>query len=51
MRRRSESTPVQMIDCSKFQDGTSTSNNESSITKSASKSAIKKRTEYVCFLI
>ncbi|KYQ54342.1 Protein maelstrom 2 [Trachymyrmex zeteki] len=47
MRRRSESTPVQMIDCSKFQDGTSTSNNESSITKSASKSAIKKRTEYL----
>ncbi|XP_018362688.1 PREDICTED: protein maelstrom 2-like [Trachymyrmex cornetzi] len=50
MRRRNESKPVQVIDCSKFQDGTSTSNDKSSITESASKPAKisnVERTEYL----
>ncbi|XP_018353720.1 PREDICTED: protein maelstrom homolog [Trachymyrmex septentrionalis] len=50
MRRRNESKPVQVVDCSKSQDDTSTSNDKSSITKSASKSAktpIEERTEYL----
>ncbi|EGI60391.1 Protein maelstrom 2 [Acromyrmex echinatior] len=53
MRRRNESKPVEVIDCSKSQEGTSTSNDKSSITKSTdqSKMSIEERTEYVCFFI
>ncbi|KAG5320488.1 MAEL2 protein, partial [Pseudoatta argentina] len=50
MRRRNESKPVEVIDCSKSQEGTSTSNDKSSITKSTDQSAkmpIEERTEYL----
>ncbi|KYN07019.1 Protein maelstrom 2 [Cyphomyrmex costatus] len=53
MRRRQESKPIQVIDCSKFQDSASNdaSCSNNFIDKWASKKPIGEKAEYVCFLI